>query len=117
MRIHYFLSAILFVLIFVSCDQCSLINNPVAEYQTGDTIWIHESPVKDSMYINSSLAIGSDGSIYYAASGGTLTWHPVQLFALNRDDGSLKWITEKMDANGLSSQIVVGDDGTIYAIG
>ena len=106
----------LFILFVLSCDECTLIpSGPV--YQTGDTLWIHETPVKDSMFIGNSLAIGKDGSIYYSAAGGTVTWKAAQLFALNEEDGTAKWKTETMDNIGLNSQIVVGDDGTVYAIG
>ena len=69
------------------------------------------------MYIGSSLALRTDGSVYYAAGGGTSTWKAIQVFAMNNDDGSLKWISEKLDNIGLNSRIVVCDDGIIYAIG
>lgn len=68
------------------------------------------------MYIAGSLAIGTDGSIYYAAGGGTSTQTGSD-FAVNSADGTLKWRSEKMDNIGINSQIVVGDDGIVYAIG
>jgi outer membrane protein assembly factor BamB len=104
------------ILIISSCDECTLI--PADDtYETGDTLWIHETPVKDSMWIDQSLAIGQNGDIYYAAAGFTISWHPARIFALDPDDGTLKWQSGPIDRNGLGSQIVVGDDGTIFVIG
>lgn len=116
MRTSIIFTALLFTLIITSCDECTLFP-PVSNYEVGDTLWIHELPGKDSLFINSSLAIGKDGSIYYGASGGTVWWNRARIFALNKDDGSVKWVSDNMDHNALGSQIVVGDDGTIYAIG
>ncbi|MCB0658253.1 MAG: PQQ-like beta-propeller repeat protein [Saprospiraceae bacterium] len=84
----------------------------------GDTLWIHESPVKDSMFMSSTLAIGKNGDIYYAASGTSYKWVPARIFALKQNDGSLRWMSGELDhSSGISSPIVVGDDGTVYVIG
>lgn len=82
----------------------------------GDTIWIHDLPGGDSISINSSLALGTDGSIYYGASNPGYAWIAARIFAVNKKDGSLKWTSESLDHIG-SGRIVVGDDGTIYVIG
>ena len=104
------------VLAWIICfDECIFPDGP--EYETGDTLWIHETPVQDSMWINKSLAIGNDGAIYYAAGGATINWIPARVFAIDPEDGSLKWKTEAIDHMAISSQIVVGDDGTVYVIG
>ncbi len=116
MKTSIFFTALLFILIITSCDECTIFP-PISQYEVGDTIWIHELPGKDSLFINSSLAIAKDGSIYYGASGGTVWGTLARIFALDKDDGSVKWVSERMDANALGSRIVVGDDGTIYAIG
>jgi len=83
----------------------------------GDTLWIHDLPGTDSLFIDHSLAIGTDGSVYYAAGGGTVHWTASRIHAINKSDGSLKWRSGTLDHMGLSSEIVVGDDGTIYVIG
>ncbi|HPR32204.1 MAG TPA: PQQ-binding-like beta-propeller repeat protein [Prolixibacteraceae bacterium] len=86
-------------------------------HQPGDTLWIHDLPGSDSLFIDHTLALGKDGSVYYAAGGGTVFWTPSRIFALNPSDGSIKWQSGKIDHIGLSSRIVVGDNGTIYVCG
>ncbi len=113
-----FLSLILMVVIF---SQCNLIDDaidpPDDSTKVGDTLWIHDLAGADSMFIDNSLAIGADGSIYYAKGGGTVYWTATRIVALNKENGSVKWESPPLDHIGLSSQIVVGDDGTVFAIG
>lgn len=100
-------------------NNCDLIDDdpPKDEHEVGDTLWIHDIIGGDSLFIDQSMAIGKDGSIYYAKSGGTAYWTPSRIVALNKDNGSLKWESPTLDNIAISSQIVVGDDGTIYVIG
>jgi outer membrane protein assembly factor BamB len=91
-------------------------NNPPIG-NVGDTLWIHEIEGKDSLIIDNSLAIGKDGAVYFSVSGGTLHWTAARIRALNPENGVLLWESERLDHIALSSQIVVGDDGTVYAIG
>ena len=87
-------------------------------YETGEVIWIHDSPGADSLYIGNSIALGTDGSIYYAAGNGGYSWIPVRIFAVNKADGSLLWESEQIDNVDMGeNRIVVGDDGTIYVLG
>ena len=116
MKTSILFSTLLFLLMVISCDDCNLFP-PVTEYEVGDTLWIHEIPGKDSLRIDNSLALGKDGSLYYAVGGGTWSWQPTKVIALNKENGTIKWESEKMDNIGLNSEIVVGDDGTVYAIG
>jgi len=69
-------------------------------------LWIPDAP----------LALGKDGSIYYSAHGGQVTWDSSRIYAINKTDGSLKWKTEPLAIWHLNSNIVVGDDGTIYVL-
>ena len=86
------------------------INNP------GDTLWTHQLPEQDpAHYIGKALAIGTDGTLYYEASGGQANWDPVQIYAVNKSDGSLKWESEPLMSwhiNGFD--LMVGDNGNIY---
>jgi hypothetical protein len=116
MKYILYLLIIFHMFMFSSCDSFTLFPKDTA-YDPGDTIWIHTMPGSDSLFIDNSLAIGTDGSIYYAASGGTVYWTPSRIMAINKDDGSLKWQSGILDHVAISSKIVVGDDGTIYVIG
>jgi len=82
----------------------------------GDTLWTHYVPQEDpAHYIGSTLAIGTDGTLYYEASGGQSNWDPVQIYAVNKSDGSLKWKSNPLMSwhiNGFD--IMVGDNGNIY---
>lgn len=37
--------------------------------------------------------------------------------ALNKENGTVKWHSPDFDHMDISSEIIVGDDGTIYVIG
>jgi outer membrane protein assembly factor BamB len=86
------------------------------DYAEGDIIWIHDIQ-KDSLFIGNKLALSDNGDVYCAPQGGTVTWKPARIIALNRKDGSVKWESETMDNIGIGHKIVVSDDGTVYAIG
>jgi hypothetical protein len=110
-------------LIMASMTSCDIFGSdddgddmPSAE--VGDTLWMHESPFSDSMIIAPSLAIGQNGDLYYAVTGYTGHWYHSRVVALDPTDGSVKWYSEPTDHNsGVSSEIVVGDDNTVYVIG
>ncbi len=104
---------------FTGCDEVDDIINPDQTESVGDTLWIHHLPQGDvAHYIAGPLAIGTDGTIYYEAGGhgdnGT-NWDPVQIYAVNKSDGSFKWKSEPLmtwHKNG--ETILVGDNGNIY---
>ena len=117
---------LLFVLILSSIliSQCDLIdivddNPPVENHNVGDTLWIHHLPQGEvTHYISGPLAMGTDGTIYYEAGGhgwnGT-NWDPVQIYAVNKSDGSLKWKSAPlMSWHKNGETIMVGDKGNIY---
>jgi outer membrane protein assembly factor BamB len=116
------LSFLVFVFIgpffFSSCDLIEDILGKKKDDNKsyGDTLWIHEIS-GDSLFIDFSLAIGKDGSVYYAKSGGTATWASATIVALNSETGQVKWESPKLDHHAISSPIIVGDDGTLYVIG
>ena len=104
-------------LYFSSCDIIDTIN-PDDENKVGDTLWIHQVPQEDpTHYIGSSIAIGIDGAIYYEAGGhgwnGT-NWDPVQIYAVNKSDGSLKWKSEPLMLWHINYGPMVDDNGNIY---
>ncbi len=101
-----------------SCGIFSTPKNPDSTQQTvlGDTLWSHQLTWgTNELWINEApLALGKDGSIYYTASGGQSNWEAERVYALNKTDGSLKWKTEPLAIWHLNSDVMVGDDGTIY---
>ena len=110
--------SIVFTLLFGS-GCCELFDNcPVPPENVGDTLWIHNVPNlnKTTFLNNMPFAIGKDGSLYYVASGDQVTWAPSRVYAVNKDDGTLKWMTEPLAIWHTNSNIVVGDDGTIYIL-
>lgn len=87
----------------------------------GTILWTHT--VEDKWSIHSQtfggdlgprMALGLDGTIYYA---GVAWGQATHIFAVNKTDGRLKWKSEALDGGGLRSHVMVGDDGTVYAIG
>ncbi|NOX84741.1 MAG: PQQ-like beta-propeller repeat protein, partial [Chlorobi bacterium] len=100
---------------------CNILNddNPdTPQQKAGDTLWIHTVPKgAQNLWIpEQPLAIGKDGSVYYTASGGTANWEPSRVYAVNKDDGTIKWISEPLELWHVNSNIVVGDDGTVYVM-
>jgi len=83
---------------------------------TGDTLWIHQIPQgeKEHWIDAKPLAIGYDGTIYYSAGGGSSNWDPESIYAVNKSDGSLKWQTQALATWHINSNVIVGDDGTVY---
>ncbi len=104
-----------FFVFFTSCDITT--DPPTPSTNVGDTLWIHEKPlVENTTWIRDAhMAIGNDGTIYYAADGGNNTFEPARVYAINKDDGSLKWKTDQL-ANSHPGKIVVADDGTIFIL-
>jgi choice-of-anchor C domain-containing protein len=100
-------------------------NISVSNASLGTILWRYELPDEKVGIIGKTyggdlgprMALGQDGSVYYAAGGGRATWVETRIYAINKYDGSLKWKSEKLDAAGMNSHISVGEDGTIYAIG
>ena len=60
--------------------------------------------------INTSPAIGKDGTIYVALEGANLD---TMLYAIS-PDGSIKWKSDAISPGGVWSSPTVGSDGTIY---
>ncbi len=110
---------IVLVLLFSGCDGI-FNNNPLPEPETsfGDTLWVHDKPIlENTTYIRAMpLAIGKDGSVYYLADGGMATWDATRVYAINKDDGSLRWKTDALAIWHPNSNIVVADDGTVYVL-
>jgi len=110
------LLTIVFLIFLSSCD---ITNDPPTPSTTvGDTLWIHEKPVvENTTWIRDMpMAIGKDSNIYYLADGANNTFEPLRVYAINKDDGSLKWKTDQLASSHPGSNIVVGDDGTVYII-
>jgi len=108
------------MVIFVVMTRSSCIDPdpPTPSTNVGDTLWIHEKPVleKETYIRDMPMAIGTDGSIYYFADGGMATWEATRVYAINKNDGILKWKTEALAIWHPNSNIVVGDDGTVYVM-
>jgi len=110
---------LLTIVFFVFFNSCDIIGDtPTPETNVGDTLWVHEKPVlENTTWIRDMpMAIGKDSSIYYLADGANNTFEPLRVYAINKDDGSLKWKTDKLASSHPGSNIVVGDDGTVYII-
>ena len=108
-------------LLFESCEKIDDIIEPpdTQEVNVGDTLWIHHLPQGEvEHYIAGPLAIGTDGTIYYEAGGHGMNgtnWDPVQIYAVDKSDGSLKWKSEPlMSWHKNGETIMVGDNGNIY---
>ncbi len=121
MKKKLFVSALSYTMVFIclmllnSCqiDDWSDIFN---KHEVGDTLWIHESS-GGPLHINKSLALANSGSIIYAEGGTTVNWKPCRIVSIHKKDGITEWISPELDHIGISSQIMIGDDGTIYVIG
>ncbi len=113
-KLFIFLSLITFAILqffFISCDKVDEIINPETG-GAGDTIWVHHIPQGENASISEGhLARGIDGTIYYAGIGNS---NPVQIYAVNKSDGSLKWRSAGLQTWYVNSNIVVADDGSIY---
>ncbi|MEJ2329840.1 MAG: PQQ-binding-like beta-propeller repeat protein, partial [Gammaproteobacteria bacterium] len=59
--------------------------------------------------IDSSPSIGSDGTVYVGSRDG-------KLYAINPEDGSLKWSVAFPSDAPVSSSPAIGNDGRIYAL-
>ncbi len=109
---------LLTMVIFVFFNSCDLDPDPPTPgTNVGDTLWIHEKPVlENTTWIRDvPMAIGNDGNIYYAADGANSTFEPGRVYAINKEDGSLKWKTDQLE-NSHPGKIVVADDGTVYVL-
>lgn len=104
---------------FTNCEPINADDDSSDNASVGDTLWIHHLPQGNVIhYIAGPLAIGTNGTIYYEAGGhgdnGT-NWDPVQIYAVNKSDGSLKWKSEPlMSWHKNGETIMIGDDGNIY---
>jgi len=107
------------MVLFVFFNSCEIDDDPPTPgTNVGDTLWIHEKPVlENTTYIRDMpMAIGTDGSIYYLADGGMATWEATRVYAINKDDGSLKWKTDALEIWHPNSNIIVADDGIVYVL-
>jgi outer membrane protein assembly factor BamB len=102
---------------FTSCGLLDHDKMDDPKVMVGDTLWVHNMVGSDSLFTAGSMAIGQDGAIYYAKSGGTLYWTAARIVALDKDSGNQLWESEPIDNIELPGNIVVGDDGTVYVIG
>ena len=115
-----FAPLLLIMVIFVVMTRSSCIDPdpPTPTVTVGDTLWIHEKPIveKETWISDLPMGIGNDGTIYYMAGGGNNTFEPLRIYAINKDEGSLKWKTDQMESSHPGSNIVVGDDGTVFIL-
>ncbi len=103
---------------FMACNEDILDPDPPVE-ELGTVLWTYGefnvNPEPTANVMITAPAIGPDGTIYVASGGGTGTWVPAKLHAIN-PDSTFKWATADLDHVG-STNPVVGEDGTIYIIG
>jgi len=107
------------MVLFIFFNSCDLDTDPPTPgTNVGDTLWIHEKPVlENTTWIRDMpLAIGNDGIIYYIADGANNTFEPARVYAINKDDGSLKWKTDQMESSHPGSNVVVADNGTVFIL-
>lgn len=118
---YFNLLFVLGLLLVMSSTSCGLFeddDDPNMNVQIGDTLWVHDMTGSEYIFTGPSLAYGDNNeTVYYSKSGGSINWTPSSIVAIDVTDGSQKWESPAMDLAGLSSEIVVGDDGTIYVIG
>ncbi|MCB0662193.1 MAG: PQQ-binding-like beta-propeller repeat protein, partial [Saprospiraceae bacterium] len=113
----YVLFGLAIWILSTGCPQIKDIIDPPPDTTAGDTLWIHEMVGTDSLFMLHSLALGHNGYVYYGVGGGTLHWTAARIRALNPDNGNMVWESERMDNIGINSEIMVDDDGTVYALG
>ncbi len=118
-------SVLLFLIVIISglfflsgCDVFKDDDPGTPQQKAGDTLWIHTVPKgAQNVWIHEiPLAIGQDGSVYYSASGGMANWEPSRIYAVNKNDGTIKWVSEPLENWTVNSNIVIGDDGTVYVL-
>jgi outer membrane protein assembly factor BamB len=115
-----FLMILAAVLVFPACDIFDDIKDdpPEPTADLGEVLWTHEMTGRDSFLTGPHLALDeARNQLYYAKAGGTLYWTPARVVAVNTEDGTQVWESPPVDNTGLNSDIVIGNDGTIYAIG
>lgn len=110
------LIGMLAMLVFSQCNILDPVDDPPPDL-VGDTLWMHQIAGKDSLFTEPTLAIGVNGDLYYAVAGGTLYWTRARIRALDSKTGVQRWESPLIDQIGLSSPILVGNDGTIYVVG
>lgn len=115
-----FLMILAAVLVFPACPLIDKIKDdpPEPAADLGEVLWTHEMAGRDSFLTGPYLALDeANNQLYYAKAGGTIYWTPARIVAVNTADGSQVWESPPLDNTGLNSDIVIGDDGTVYAIG
>ena len=96
-------------------------SEPDSSVGIGETLWIHHLPqgeVQHYASLGEPLAIGPDGTLYYEAGGhgwNTTNWDPIEIYAVNKSDGSLKWKSEPLAIWHINGNIMIGDEGNVYA--
>ena len=104
------------VLILLHSCQKESGPEPTPDTRFGDLIWEHTAPYADSLTIAPSLAIGQNGDLYYAMVGDSENQGLTRIVSLKTDSGEVNWISDPLGSKeGLNSQIMVGDDNSIYA--
>jgi outer membrane protein assembly factor BamB len=115
-----FLAVSILLLAFPACDifDDTKDDPPQPKAELGEVLWTHDLTGRDSFLTMPALALDeSRNQLYYGKAGGTLYWTAARIVAVNTEDGAQVWESPPLDNIGLNSDIVIGDDGTIYAIG
>ncbi len=114
----FLISLILGTIFFGGCDLVDELvpdDTDTTGMALGDTLWTLKivADGDNSTFIPGyEMALSQDEkTVYFAANAYE---KPAHIFAVNREEGTVKWVSEKL-FGGLESAIVVADDGTLYA--
>ncbi len=112
--VKFFLFIFLIITFYVltSCDQLNNLVNPTNDAENGDTLWSYTLDDNFNFSRSTPLALADDGTIFFIAGG--VDYGPIKLFALDKDNGSLKWKTGDLETWHTNSNIMIGDKGNIY---
>jgi outer membrane protein assembly factor BamB len=94
--------------LYVTATGDELLEISAIDPKTGAEMWYKQFPEGFAFF--SSLVIGLDGTLYVGTLDGTL-------FALNSDDGTVKWsetFREGLTPYALHQVPTIGADGTLY---
>ena len=110
-------SALILLLIILQFSFTSCKKDDILNLNVGDTLWTYQLEKTDIHFSSTPLAVASDGTIYFAAGGNAWNgteYEQQRVFAINKTDGSLKWKSDYLETWHINSNIVIGDDGTVY---